>query len=58
MPRFIAYASFVIYSEIEIEAENKEQAYLLAKDIDGADYKHSGYGDWNVDEIYEVQDEN
>ena len=55
MAKFKAYASFVIYSEIEIEADNKEQAYLLAKDIDGAEFKHSGYGDWNIDEVTEIE---
>jgi hypothetical protein len=55
MAKFNVYASFVSYSEIEIEAENKEQAYLLAKDMDGALFTHSGYGDWNIDEVVEIE---
>jgi hypothetical protein len=54
MKTFMITASFVSYCEIEVEAENLDEAKEKAYNLDGADFKHSGYGDWNIDDISEV----
>jgi hypothetical protein len=54
--KFIVTASFTSYCEIEIEAENLDEAKEQAYELDGGDFKHSGYGDWNIDDILEVSE--
>ena len=55
MPKFMVLASFVSYCEVEIDAENLDQAKELAYNMDGFDFTHSGYGDWNIDDVVEVK---
>lgn len=55
MKTYKVLASFVSYSEIEIEAESDEQANDIAHNLDGGSFKHSGYGDWNIDAVVEIQ---
>jgi hypothetical protein len=57
MPKFKIYASFISYAETTIEAETLEDAKRHARNMDGGDFSHSGYGDWHVDEVEEVNHE-
>jgi hypothetical protein len=54
MKKFIVTASFVSYCEVEIEADNLDEAKEKAYELDGGDFSQSGYGDWNIDDILEV----
>jgi hypothetical protein len=55
MPKFMVLASFVSYCEVEIEADNLDEAKDIAYAMDGGQFNHSGYGDWNIDEVAEVE---
>lgn len=58
MKKFRIEASFVTYLTAEIEAENEEQAYEIARDMDGGDFEQrrwDGQGDWNIDDVTEIE---
>jgi hypothetical protein len=55
MKKFLVYASYITYLKTEIEAETAEQARDIAEDMDGGDFKDTGFGDWFIDEIVEVR---
>jgi hypothetical protein len=51
------FASYRVYLVAEVEAENEDEAYLKAKELDGGDFEQDGsdgLGDWSIDEILEV----
>ena len=51
MTKFKIYASYTSYVEATIEADNVDEAKQIAYDMDGGDFKDTGYGDWNIDEV-------
>jgi len=56
MKKFIVSASFMSYCEIEIEAENLDEAKEIAYTLDSQTFQHSGYGDWNIDDVEEIKE--
>jgi hypothetical protein len=58
MAKFKVLASCVNYYSVEIDAVDSEEAYEIARDMDGGEFLSDGYGDWDIDQIYEVKDEN
>jgi hypothetical protein len=57
MRTYVVQASYVAYCEVTIEAENEDEAWAYAKDLDGGSFDSKGYGDWTIDEIFELQGE-
>lgn len=56
MPMFKATAVYYTYCTAIIEAENVDQAYLLAKDMDGGEFKPSNENfDWHINEVTEIE---
>jgi hypothetical protein len=53
MKKFKIHASYVSYVEATVEAENLDEAREIAYNMDGGDFKDTGLGDWNVDNIFE-----
>lgn len=41
-------AQYTTYVYQFIEAENDEQAWDIAQELDGGSFKDSGYGDWDI----------
>ena len=55
MPKFRTMAVYYTYCTAIIEADNAEQAYQLAKDADGIDFKPSNESyDWHINEVTEI----
>jgi hypothetical protein len=54
MKTYKVLAQYVTYVYAFIEAENEEQAWDIAREMDGGVYKDSGYGDWDIDSVEEV----
>ena len=53
--KFKVTASYVQECVVEIEAENREEAYLLAKEMDGGDFDTIIDGDdWQIDSVVEI----
>jgi len=59
MKKFRVVASYVTYCTAEIEAENMDEAFAIAKSMDGGDFdvdRGDGYGDWEIDQVQEITD--
>jgi hypothetical protein len=57
MKTYKVIASSITYYKVEIEAENENEAYKIAKyHADGSDFKEVGLGDWEIHDIQEVQE--
>ena len=57
MKTFKVIASSITYYKIEIEAENEDEAYEIAKyHADGSDFSEIGLGDWEICDIQETQE--
>ena len=55
MPQFKVIAAYSSYSTAIIEADDVEQAYTMAKDMDGIDFKPSNeLIDWHIHEVTEI----
>jgi hypothetical protein len=51
--KFKVHASYITYLDATVEAETMEEAIQLAREMDGGDFKDTGLGDWNIDEVFE-----
>ena len=43
------YATSLTTYAIDIEADNKNEAYQMANEADGGDFKTLDYGDWDIE---------
>jgi hypothetical protein len=55
MARFKVYAEYATVLMIEVEAEDEDDAYFVAKSIDGGDWERLGDDDWQISMIEEVK---
>jgi hypothetical protein len=53
MKTYRVMAQYTTYVDTYIEAENYDQAWEKAHELDGGDFKESGYGDWNIEAVEE-----
>lgn len=51
--KFKVLASYSTYVEAIIEADDEDQAYAMAKEMDGGSFIRTGGGDWNIDQVHE-----
>ena len=54
MARYKVLASSVVYYELFIEAKDDNEAWDIAGQTDGSDFKQTGEGDWQIDHIIPV----
>ena len=54
MKKFKVVASSITYYTVEIEAENEDEAWGMARDIDGGDFESDDQGDWEIYSVSEV----
>ena len=55
MKRYKAYAIISYELECEFEVEEGEDAWDVARDLDGGDFKElDGSGDWKIYEVEEI----
>jgi hypothetical protein len=55
MKKFKVTACYSTYCTAEVEAENEDQAYEMARDMDGGDFTESRDNyDWHINEVKEV----
>ena len=54
MAKFKIIASYISACEIVIDAENEAQAYQMAKELDGGDFKPLNVQyDWHITDVIE-----
>ena len=51
MKTYRVMAYYTTYVDTFIEAENDDEAWERAHELDGGDFKDSGFGDWDVTSI-------
>ena len=57
MKKFKVTACYYTWCTAEIEAENVDQAYEIARDMDGGDFEDSGnQTDWHINDITEIEE--
>lgn len=54
MKTYKVLASHTTYVYAFVEAENKDEAYQIALNMDGGEFKTTHEGDWNIDNVTEV----
>ena len=54
--KYRVVAQMIEFLECEIEAENMEDAWKIAKETDGAEFGKLDYGDWSISEVYELEE--
>lgn len=56
MKNYKVMASMTTYLYQFIEAENDDEAWEKARELDGENFKESGYGDWDIDSVDEMEE--
>lgn len=57
MKKFRITASYTVFCYATIDAEDEDQAYDIARDMDGGDFepeRDSGISDWYINEVREI----
>jgi hypothetical protein len=54
MKTYKVHAACISYVYVLVEAEDEDQAWDKAREIDGGDFEDAGYGDWRIDSVEEV----
>ena len=55
MKKYKVTASYLTYCTAEVEADDEDQAYEIARDMDGGDFTESRDNyDWNISDIQEI----
>jgi len=55
MKTYRVLASYTTYCSVTIEAENEDEAFEQATQMDGGDFNHDTYGDWDIDQVIELE---
>ena len=60
MKKYKVIASYLTFCELEIEAENEDQAWELAHNADGGDFeplkgRWGELSDWHINDIQELE---
>lgn len=56
MKKYKVKASYVVHCEAEIEAETQDEAYAIARDMDGGSFTPSNENyDWHINDIEEIK---
>jgi uncharacterized membrane-anchored protein len=55
MKSYKILASYTTYCSLVVEAESEDEAREIAYQADGGDFKDNDFGDWNVDDVFELE---
>jgi hypothetical protein len=57
MKKFKVTACYYTYCTAEVEAEDEDQAYDIARDMDGGDFTPSENNfDWHINNVVEIKE--
>jgi hypothetical protein len=57
MKKFKVTASYITYCTAEVIAEDEDQAYEIARDMDGGDFTESRENfDWHISQVTEIKE--
>lgn len=55
MKTYRILASYTVYCSMEVEAESADEAREMAYEADGGDFDSDEHGDWNIDDVIELE---
>jgi len=55
MKTYRILASYTTYCYLDVEAENIDEARELGYEADGGDFISDQHGDWNIDDVIELE---
>jgi hypothetical protein len=56
MKKYKVIAAYFTYCTAEVEAESEDQAYAIAREMDGGSFTPSNENfDWHINEVEELQ---
>lgn len=55
MKTYKIIATSMTYYTLEIQAENEDEAWGIAQEADGGDFREIDQGDWEIYSVAEVQ---
>jgi hypothetical protein len=55
LKKYTAVAEMVTYCTVEVEAENADEAFAIARSMCGGEYQATEDGAWHVIEVNEVK---
>jgi len=56
MKKYRIHASYTVYCSLEVDAENADEAREMAQEADGGDFDSDEHGDWNIDDVIELEE--
>jgi hypothetical protein len=56
MKTYRILASYTVYCSLEVDAENADEAREMAQEADGGDFDSDEHGDWNIDDVIELEE--
>jgi hypothetical protein len=56
MKKYRIHASYTVYCSLEVDAENADEAREMAQEADGGDFDSDEHGDWNIDNVIELEE--
>ena len=57
MKKFKVIASYITYCVVDIEAEDQDEAYQIALNMDGGDFETQMDGDdWHIESVEAIDD--
>jgi hypothetical protein len=54
MARYLVTAQYTVNLYTYVEAESQEEAWDIAQELDGGEFKADENDDWRIDEVTEV----
>jgi hypothetical protein len=62
MKKFKVIASYLTFCELEVEAENEDEAWELAREADGGDFeplkgRWQELSDWHINDVSEIKND-
>jgi hypothetical protein len=55
MKKFMITAYYTTTCFAEVEAEDEDQAYEIAREIDGGSFTNTDRGDWRIVDVEEIE---
>jgi hypothetical protein len=57
MKSYKILASYTTYCSLVVEAESEDEAREIAYQADGGDFKDNDFGDWDINDVFLLEEE-
>ena len=56
MKSYKILSSYISYCSLVVQAESEDEAREIAYQAEGGDFKSETLGDWNIDDVFELEE--